>query len=97
MFTVKEIISGGEIMVFPNWRWEGKTGNKVIINGFHPPTNESEYGFRFAKNKLTTLLKEKEIELFNPFFIDKYISKDVLFCNVYLDEINIKNYFPEFR
>ena len=96
MFIVKEIINAGEICVSPNWLHQRKTGNRVRVLGFFPPTDEREYGFSFAKKKLTALLHEKKIELFNPTFIDKY-GEDILFCNVYLDGSDIKNYFPEFK
>lgn len=95
MFIVKEIITGGEFIVFPNWVWERKTGNKVGVLGFFPPVVDTEYGFNFAKKKLEELLKERQIQLCSPTFIDKH-GEDILFCHVYLDETNIKTYFPEF-
>lgn len=96
MFKVNEIISGGEISVSPNWIHERKTGNKVRVLGFSPPIDEREYGYDFAKKKLTTLLNGKSVTLHKPTFIDKY-GEDIIFCHIYLDGINIKNYFPEFK
>ncbi len=95
-FKVNEIINGGEFTVTPNWVWERKMGNKVSVLGFRPPTHKQEYGYNFAKNKLELLLNGKNVALCKPTFIDKY-GEDVLFCYVYLDDINISNYFPEFK
>ena len=96
MFKVQEIINSGEIIVSPNWVWERKTGNKVRVLGFHPPIDEKDEGFEFAKKKMTFLLNEKQIELFKPTFIDKY-GEEVLFCHIYLSGVDIKNYFSEFE
>lgn len=96
MFTVKEVINGEELIVEPNWLWEGQEGNKVVVYGYSTPKSQMP-GFEFAKSKLEALVKGKEIELFNPRFFQKRYGDERLVCSVYLDEVDIANYFPEFK
>ncbi len=96
MFSIKEIINGNEILVKPNWFFKGYEGDKVYIDGFRAPSDESGYGYSFAKKKLTSLLSDKEFGLHAPEFWEKF-GKDKIVCHVYLNDVDIKNYFPEFK
>lgn len=95
MFRVKEVINGNEFILEQNWFHEGIKGNRVRILESFIPMHKEEYGFDFAKKKLIALIENKDVELFNPTFIDRH-GLDILFANVYLDGTNVLKYFPEF-
>ena len=94
MFRVKQFITADVITVEPDWLWQGKQGNKVIVFGYTTP-EPNMVGYDFAKKKLEALLKDKQIELRNPTFYPN-LGYDVLICSIYLDGVDIANYFPEF-
>ncbi|MES2397379.1 MAG: hypothetical protein V4549_15320 [Bacteroidota bacterium] len=99
MFTVKEVVNGDEIKVEPEWSCEDNdgnliVGNHVIVFGYRTP-QFGMAGYEFAKKKLEALTQGKEIELYNPQFLKRFGEKIV--CSVYLDDVDIANYFPEFK
>ena len=49
-FKVIEILSADEIIVEPEWVYNGLTGKKVVIWGYETP-KKGMYGFDFAKQK----------------------------------------------
>lgn len=95
MFTVKEIISGDQIEVTPGWLWEGHTGTKVVVLGYSTPRPNMP-GYEFAKKKLEALILNKEIELKNPRFYPELFGEKLV-CRVYLNRVDIANFFPEFK
>lgn len=96
MFIVTEIISGDEIIVEPNWLWEGFQGKKVIVFGYKTPKHHMP-GYEFAINKLKEILQGKQVELKDPQFFPNSFGYDKLVCRVYLNGVDIANYFPEFK
>ncbi len=98
MFTVKEILDSNEILVEPYWTWEGKEGNIIIVSSFYIPKN-GDPGYEFMKLKLGVLIKNKEIECYQPSLtmLMPKMEENKIRCRVYLDGINIGNYFPEFN
>lgn len=94
MWRVKQVISGDEIIVEPKWAWKGYEGNRVVIFGYQTPKPGMQ-GYEFAVHKLKALIEGKQIALYSPQFFEK-IGYSALVCNVYLDDIDIANYFPEF-
>jgi hypothetical protein len=95
MFVVNSVISGDEITVTPDWLWGGVTGNKVVVFGYTTP-QVGMNGYEFARNKLNAILLGKVVELRNPTFIPHLFGYEKLVCSVYLDGVDIANYFPEF-
>ncbi len=93
-FSIKEILNGNEIIVTPSWFWEGNTGDRVFISGFHAPKQEGNSSF--AKSKLETLLSDTSFELKDPKFWEAY-GKDILVCRIFKNGVDISNYFPEFK
>jgi hypothetical protein len=99
-FKVVEIVSGDEFIVEPSWEWETQDGvehegNKVVVFGYQTPKPGME-NYQFAKEKLKALLLGKEVELYEPKFF-KAFGYRKLVCTVYLNEVDIANYFPEFK
>jgi hypothetical protein len=94
-FKVIEVLNGDQIKVSPQWAWQGEEGDIVVVFGYTTPQKGME-GFEFAKKKLQKLIEGRMVELFRPMLFSKY-GKDKLVCSVYLDGIDIANFFPEFR
>ena len=93
-FTVVDIINGNTIQVQPGWVWGNSKGDLVQINGYKL---SSQYD-SFAKNKLITLIKGKQIELKNATVVSKDSNNiEVIFCSVFLNEIDVSQYFPELK
>lgn len=95
LFKVEEIISGDEIRISPNWAWQGEIGDTVVVYGYITPKPTMD-GYEFAKKKLEKLILGRKVELYSPSFYDKF-GHAKLVCNVYLDGIDISNFFPEFK
>lgn len=94
MYRVREVLSGDEIKIEPGWNWEGYKGDTVVVFGYTTP-EIGMYGYEFAKQKLTELLEGKSVELYTPKFYTKYGYEKIV-CYVYLNGVDISNYFPEF-
>jgi hypothetical protein len=95
LFTVTDIIDGNTIRV-SGWSWNNLEGERVRIAGFNP--QGADY-IAFAKNKLQTLLKDKKVELKNVISSEKGTKEkdDLITCSVYLNDIDISQYFPELK
>ena len=91
MFKVTDIIDGNTIEVSPQWKWNDKIGNVVKVLGYPTPDEQTT---PFVKNKLSTLILNKDIDLKNPTTIN--INNQIL-AYVYLNGINIASYFPELK
>lgn len=95
-FKVIEILSADEIIVEPEWVYNGLTGKKVVIWGYETP-KKGMYGFDFAKQKLKAILYKKDVKLFTPTIFKDKTTENKILCRVYLEGIDISNYFPEFK
>lgn len=87
-----KVIDGDTFEVSSNWKWNDQTGSIVRVSGYDTP-EEGEPRYRTAKKKLTKLILNKEVELKNPV----RITYGRLLCNVYYNDKNIADYFPEYQ
>jgi hypothetical protein len=86
-FIVIKVFDGDTLEVNPKWEWNNMNGKFVKI------TNQLKINDSFLFTRLVTLLTSKEVELKNP---SKVIG-EVIYCYVFLDGVNIANYFPELQ
>jgi len=91
-FTVTNILDRGTVSVSPNWKWENHEGNVVKIFGFSPSVSSPALD-SFAIGKLETLILHKSVQLKNPV----QVNDNAIVCSVFLNDIDILNYFPEFK
>lgn len=105
-FVIKAIIDGNSIMVHPRWKWVSDQGtifgNIVKINGYNVENKNDE---SLAIAMLEVLLKPRpkveavptlhSVKLLNPTYIDAV--KGVMECSVYLDNVDISEYFSAFN
>lgn len=91
-FTVTHVIDGDTFEVFPAWRWNGRTGTRVRPTGYDAPELH-EPGGQAAKQKLSNLILNKQVELGNAYRVDH----DRLVCDVYFQGRNLADYFPGYR
>ena len=87
-YKVTEIVDGDTFKVLPSWKFEDKEGDVVRLRGYDTPERE-EPGFREAKDKLTSLILHKEVELKNPI----KLTYDRLLCDVHYQGKNLAEYF----
>jgi len=92
-FTVTNIIGGNTLDLIPTWTWGGLSGHRVQINGLNPIDTT------ISMSKLQLLLNNKPVELKNPIrsYTDPSSSINILICSVYLNGINVLDYFPELK
>ncbi|MFW6129894.1 MAG: thermonuclease family protein [Atribacterota bacterium] len=83
-FKVTNVVDGDTFDVTPEWKWNGKTGNRIRIKNFQAPEID-EPGGEAAKRKLENLILEEKVELKDPVSIDR----GRLVCDVYLNGKNI--------
>jgi len=97
IFRVTDIIDGNTIKV-AGWKWSTYLGSKVKILGYEPSPPNTEYGM-LLKNRLTTLLLGKDVELKNVVKAEKGNgdNDDLIYCYVYLNDVDISKYFPELK
>lgn len=94
LFQVVNIIDECTIET-DGWKWgEDYAGTKVKIAGFNIDDNSIKI---FTKRKLTVLLQGKSVELRNPTNPEKSNdnNSDIVTAEVYLNNVNIRQYFPE--
>jgi len=91
-FKVKIVIDGDTFTVTPNWKWDEQTGDTVRANGYNTP-EQGQPGYEEAKSKLKNLIEGKDVELKNAI----KITYGRLLCDVYYNEKNLKDYFPEYQ
>jgi hypothetical protein len=94
LFQVTDVINGNTIKV-PGWKYGEDRGSLVKIFGYMVPFDPALT--EYLKVKLTTLLKDKSVELRRVVAIEKINDENVLHCSVYLNEIDIATYFREFN
>ena len=90
LYTVEFIIDGDTFTISPNWDFKGLAGNHVRPTGYDAPELIAPGG-EAAKEKLSRLIKNKEIELRNPVTI----SYGRLVCDVLYQGKSLADYFPE--
>jgi len=90
-FKVTEIIDGNTFRISPGWKWNDKKGNTIRPMGYDTPEKGSP-GYQKTKEKLEQLLLDKEVELKNPI----KLSYNRLLCDVFIDNHNLKDFFPEY-
>lgn len=99
-FKVIEISDGETIKLATNFKWNSPNGrimvgNTVKINGYSlPPKNT--FAYNYAKEKLELLLKHKMVVLKNP-MLYKSLEGESVICDIFIDNINVVSYFPEYR
>lgn len=95
LFKVEEIINGNTIKVLEGWKWNGYLGKIVKVEGYSVPDND--WTKTYTESKLKNLLEGKAVELKSVSKVDKddKLNDNVIFCHVFLNEIDISTYFEE--
>jgi len=110
LFKVEEIINGNTIRINPSWKQGNRTGNKVIIRGyslmFSPKITK-----KFTEESQIKLAKDVATQRLKTLLIDKYVQlklginetsdcfneDESIKCRVYLNDVEISFYFPDFN
>lgn len=96
LFKVLNIIDGNTIET-DGWKWgEDYAGKNVRIAGYKISDQQHN---DFAKRKLIVLLEGKSVELRNPSDPSKGTGtgSDLVTASVYLNDVDIAQYFPELK
>lgn len=88
---VTRIIDGDTFRIRPKWLWYGKSGDKIRPAGYNA-RERGEEEFRKAKLRLKKIILGKVVDL-NPI----KMSYDRLLCDVYINNVNLAKYFPEYQ
>lgn len=91
-FTVISIIDGDTFDVTPSWKWNGQTGERVRPAGYDAPELNG-HGGQAAKNKLSSLIHGKSVELGTAHRVDR----GRLVCEVFFQGRNLADYFAEYQ
>ncbi len=91
-FKVTRVVDPGTFVVSPTWEWQGDKGKYIRITGYICPGCENPI-YESALKRLKNLIKGKNVELRHAYRIDS----NRLVCDVYLNGINIADFFPEFK
>lgn len=110
MYKTEKIIDANTIVVRPNWRFGSFTGNTVRILGYIPVYSKEvtknnndadikKMAEKMAKKRLEVLLLDKFIELkIRPTETGECVNETgAMKCLVYLNNIEISKYFPDFE
>ena len=89
-YKVTKIIDGDTFEVTPMWHCKDKTGSVIRAAGYDTP-ERGQAGYGEAKEKLTRLLLNEEVELGEPLTI----TYDRLLCKVFYDGKDVAEYFRE--
>jgi hypothetical protein len=95
LFRVKEILSGNKVKV-EGWNWKDSTGTDVVIAGYNPTQgndNLTKVNETLAKNRLISLIDQKEIELGRVINLNEDGS---ITCVAFYNGVDIAKYFPEY-
>lgn len=79
-FTVTNVVDGDTFDVSPAWSWRGNTGARIRPTGYDAPEMSTFAGL-VAKQRLTSLLLNKPVELRSAYDIDR----GRLVCDVFLN------------
>lgn len=96
LFKVLNIVDGNTIET-DGWKWgEDYAGTRVKIAGYKVSGTEH---VALAKRRLQILLEGKSVELRNPTDAVKgpTNNSDVVTAAVYLNDVDIAQYFPELK
>lgn len=99
-FKILQVVDGETIKVIPKWSLTTPDGTKLIgetlkIKGYDLSNSLNK---EYAVDKLKKLLTNKELILKNPQVLDKVnVLNAKISCNVFVDDIDISNYFPEYK
>ncbi|WP_026109950.1 hypothetical protein, partial [Flavobacterium sp. WG21] len=99
-FKILQIVDGETIKVVPKWSLITPDGTKLIgdtlkVKGYDLSHSSNK---NYAVDKLKKLLTNKELILKNPKILDSSNITDAkISCNVFVDDIDISNYFPEYK
>ncbi len=91
-FKVTDIVDPGTFIVSPSWNWQGDVGQRIRVTGYNCPGCDSPI-YKSALRRLKNLIKGKHVELRHAYRVEK----ERLVCDVYLNGINLADYFPEFK
>jgi len=69
-FLVTKVIDGDTFEVSPNWKWQGRSGNRVRVAGINAPELH-EPGGPASRDRLAMEILGRKVELFAQ-AIDKY-------------------------
>lgn len=110
LFKVEKVIDGNTIVVNPNWTLGSKSGNEIIVRGFTPmfskevskkwnDADENKLANELAKKRLEFLLIDKFVELkTRPTETSDCIDEEGKGkFRIYLDDVDISYYFPDFN
>lgn len=92
VFTVAAIIDGDTFEISPQWNWSNQTGSRVRPTGYDAPEIYT-YGGQAVKDKLSRLIYGKQVELRKAYKIDR----GRLVCDVFFQNKNLADYFPEYQ
>jgi hypothetical protein len=98
-FKVEKILDGETIKVVPKWEWITPDGTKLIgnelkITGYKLPVTNSSH-INYAIDKLSKLLINREVVLKNPSLLKNNTEK--IACSVFVDNVDVSQYFPEYK
>lgn len=93
LFTVNQVINSTTIRVNPGWKWNNVEGSLVKIKGIKDSPNYNT----LTVHRLNSLLIGKPVELKNASQTIALHDGTAVFCSVYLNEIDISQYFPEVK
>ncbi len=101
MFRLLGVIGSNTIRITPVWEWNGNSGTIVNINGYAFPESLSQpikviHGY-ILQQRLQTLIQGFEIKLLNPVSVYRIGDENCIKCDVFLNGVNIANYFPEYK
>lgn len=90
-FNVTAIIDGDTFDVSPKWKWNGTIGERVRPTGYDAPELHA-FGGQTARDKLSRLIRGKQVELRTAHKIDR----GRLVCDVFFNNRNLSEYFSEY-
>jgi len=91
-FRVISIVDGDTFDVSPQWKWNGETGTRIRPTGYDAP-ELGAHGGQAAKNQLTQLIFNEQVELGTAYKVDR----GRLVCNVFFRNRNLAAYFPDYQ
>ncbi|MCK5240902.1 thermonuclease family protein [bacterium] len=91
-FKVTKVIDGDTFEVLPDWKWNNQEGNVIRANGYNTP-EQGQAGYQAAKDKLTSLILGKEVEIKNAI----KFTYGRLLCDVFYKGTSLADYFSEYQ
>ena len=92
VFVVSRVVDGDTFKVKGGWLWRKREGDTVRPTGYDTP-ERGEAGFAAAKQRLTDLILDKEVEIRKAHIVDKWGR---LVADVFFKDKNLSDYFPEY-